>query len=81
MKTAAIVLVSTLSMAPLVRAESPHSSDLLRSNRRAGAAAMSRAHREILHQARFLARIAQGLGAEDADRYLVRDGQRVIESI
>lgn len=46
-----------------------------------GLSAMSRAHREILHQARLLARIAQGLGAEDADRYLVRDAQRVIELI
>jgi hypothetical protein len=42
---------------------------------------MSRAHREILHQARLLARIADGLIPADADRYLVRDAQRVIESI
>jgi heavy metal translocating P-type ATPase len=46
-----------------------------------GLSAMSRAHREILHQARLLARIAHGLRAEDADKYLVRDAQRVIESI
>ncbi|MEQ1577765.1 MAG: heavy metal translocating P-type ATPase [Hyphomicrobium sp.] len=46
-----------------------------------GLAAMSRAHREILHLARLLARLSDGLKAEDADRYLIRDGQRVIESI
>ena len=46
-----------------------------------GLAAMSRAHREILHLARLLARLSDGLRAEDADRYLVRDAQRVIESI
>jgi heavy metal translocating P-type ATPase len=46
-----------------------------------GLSAMSRAHREILHQARLLTRIARGLRAEDADKYLVRDAQRVIESI
>jgi heavy metal translocating P-type ATPase len=46
-----------------------------------GLGAMSRAHREIIHQARLLARIAAGLTPADADRYLVRDAQRVIESI
>ena len=46
-----------------------------------GLGAMSRAHREIIHQARMLARIADGLTAADADRYLIRDAQRVIESI
>ena len=46
-----------------------------------GLAAMSRAHREILHLARLLSRLADGLTAEDADRYLFRDAQRVIESI
>ena len=46
-----------------------------------GLAAMSRAHREILHLARLLARLSDGLRAEDADRYLIRDAQRVIESI
>ena len=46
-----------------------------------GLSAMSRAHREILHQARLLARLADGLRAEDADKYLVRDAQRAIESI
>jgi hypothetical protein len=42
---------------------------------------MSRAHREIIHQAGLLARIADGLVPADADRYLIRDAQRVIESI
>lgn len=46
-----------------------------------GLLAMSRAHREILHQGRLLARLAHGLRAEDADRYLVRDAQRVIGAI
>jgi heavy metal translocating P-type ATPase len=46
-----------------------------------GLAAMSRAHREILHLGRLLGRIASGLRSEDADRYLVRDAQRVIESV
>jgi hypothetical protein len=44
-------------------------------------AAMSRAHREILHLARLLARIVQDLPDETVDRYLVRDAQRVIEAI
>ena len=44
-----------------------------------GLAAMSRAHREILHLARLLARLSDGLRTEDADRYLIRDAQRVIE--
>jgi hypothetical protein len=42
---------------------------------------MSRAHREILHLARMLARLADGLRVEDVEKYLVRDAQRVIESI
>lgn len=46
-----------------------------------GLSAMSRAHREILHLARLLARLADGLRVEDIDKYLVRDAQRVIESI
>ena len=46
-----------------------------------GLSAMSRAHREILHSARLLSRLANGLMPDDADRYLVRDAQRVIESI
>jgi heavy metal translocating P-type ATPase len=48
---------------------------------RYGIGAMSRAHREIIHQAGLLARIADGLVPADADRYLIRDAQRVIESI
>ncbi len=46
-----------------------------------GLTAMSRAHREILHLARLLALVADGLRPQDADRYLVRDAQRVIEAI
>jgi heavy metal translocating P-type ATPase len=46
-----------------------------------GLGAMSRAHREIIHLARLLNRVADGLTPRDADRYLVRDAQRVIESI
>ena len=48
---------------------------------RHGLGAMSRAHREIMHQARLLSRLADGLSADDADHYLVRDAQRAIESI
>jgi heavy metal translocating P-type ATPase len=43
--------------------------------------AMSRAHREILHLARLLARVAEDLPSENVDRYLIRDAQRVIEAI
>jgi heavy metal translocating P-type ATPase len=43
--------------------------------------AMSRAHREILHLARLLARVAEDLPSEKVDRYLIRDAQRVIEAI
>ena len=46
-----------------------------------GLAAMSRAHREILHLARLLARLVEDLPSEKIDRYLIRDAQRVIESI
>lgn len=46
-----------------------------------GLAAMSRAHREILHLARLLARLSDGLKVEDVDRYLIRDAQHVVESI
>ncbi len=46
-----------------------------------GLDAMSRAHREIIHQARLLASMADGLTANDVDRYLIRDAQRAIESI
>ncbi|MBO0755229.1 MAG: heavy metal translocating P-type ATPase, partial [Bradyrhizobiaceae bacterium] len=48
---------------------------------RHGLSAMSRAHREILHLARLLARIAEDLPSESMDRYLVRDAQRIIEAI
>jgi len=43
--------------------------------------AMSRAHREIMHLARLLDRMVTDLTPTDADRYLVRDAQRVIEAI
>ena len=46
-----------------------------------GLSAMSRAHREILHLARLLARIVADLPSEKIDRYLIRDAQRVIEAI
>jgi hypothetical protein len=48
---------------------------------RLGLSAMSRAHREILHLARLLARLVEDLPSERIDRYLMRDAQRVIESI
>jgi soluble P-type ATPase len=46
-----------------------------------GLVAMSRAHREILHLSRLLSRLSNGLKIEAVDKYLVRDAQRVIESI
>jgi len=46
-----------------------------------GLSAMSRAHREILHLARLLARVAEDLPSEKIDRFLVRDAQRVIEAV
>jgi heavy metal translocating P-type ATPase len=46
-----------------------------------GLGAMSRAHREIIHLARLLGQLVDGLKPNDADRYLIRDAQRVIESI
>ena len=42
---------------------------------------MSRAHREIIHLARLLHRLADGLSAADIDRYLIRDAKHIIESI
>ena len=45
-----------------------------------GLGAMSRAHREIMHLGRLLDRLAADLSPKDADRYLVRDAQRVIEA-
>ena len=46
-----------------------------------GLSAMSRAHREILHLARLLARVVEDLPSERIDRFLVRDAQRVIEAV
>ena len=46
-----------------------------------GLSAMSRAHREILHLARLLARVVEDLPSEKIDRYLIRDAQRLIEAI
>src|SRR5664279_1641754 len=40
---------------------------------RHGLSAMSRAHREILHLARLLARVVEDLPTEKIDRFLVRD--------
>jgi heavy metal translocating P-type ATPase len=48
---------------------------------RHGLSAMSRAHREILHLARLLARLVEDLSSEKIDRYFIRDAQRVIEAI
>ena len=48
---------------------------------RHGLGAMSRAHREIIHMARLLRRLTAGLTPADADHYLIRDAQRVIEGI
>jgi iron-sulfur cluster repair protein YtfE (RIC family) len=48
---------------------------------RHGLGAMSRAHREIIHMARLLRRLANNLTPEDIDHYLIRDAQRVIEAI
>jgi Hemerythrin HHE cation binding domain len=46
-----------------------------------GLGAMSRAHREILHLARLMDLLTKDLAPTDADRYLIRDAQRVIEAI
>ena len=43
--------------------------------------AISRAHREILHLARLLERLTRDLPTENIDRYLIRDAQRIIESV
>jgi hypothetical protein len=48
---------------------------------RHGLSAMSRAHREILHLSRLLARVTEDLPTEKVDRYLIRDAQRMIEAI
>lgn len=44
-------------------------------------AAMSRAHREILHLARLLSRLTDDMTADTADRYFIRDAQRIIEGL
>lgn len=46
-----------------------------------GLGAMGRAHREIMHLSRLLQELADGLVSADADRYLIRDAQRVIETV
>lgn len=46
-----------------------------------GLGAMGRAHREIIHLSRLLNQLADGLTPGDTDRYLIRDAQRVIESV
>ncbi|MDO9060018.1 MAG: heavy metal translocating P-type ATPase, partial [Bradyrhizobium sp.] len=46
-----------------------------------GLSAMSRAHREILHLARLLGRVAEDVPTEKVDRYLIRDAQRLIEAV
>jgi hypothetical protein len=46
-----------------------------------GLSAMSRAHREIIHLSRLLHRLTTSLASTGADRYLVRDAQRLIESV
>jgi heavy metal translocating P-type ATPase len=46
-----------------------------------GLSAMSRAHREIMHLARLMSRLTEDMTPESADRYFVRDAQRIIESI
>jgi heavy metal translocating P-type ATPase len=47
----------------------------------AGLAALGRAHREILHLARLLSRVSREMSEAEADKYLIRDAQRLIESI
>jgi len=46
-----------------------------------GLAAMSRVHRELLHLAHLLSRLAESLADGDIDSLVMRDGQRIIESI
>jgi Hemerythrin HHE cation binding domain len=43
--------------------------------------AMSRAHREIIHLSRLLQRLVENLATGSIDRYLIRDAQRLIESV
>jgi hypothetical protein len=42
---------------------------------------MSRAHRETIHQARLLARVARHLNATEIDRHMMRDAERIIVSV
>ena len=46
-----------------------------------GLSAMSRAHREIMHLSRLLARMAEDLPTEEIDLYFMRDAQRVVQAI
>jgi len=46
-----------------------------------GLSAMSRAHREIIHLSRLLKRLVETLTSGGVDRYLIRDAQRLIESV
>jgi heavy metal translocating P-type ATPase len=48
---------------------------------RHGLRAMSRAHREIIHLSRLLKRLTDGLRPENTDSYVIRDAQKVIESV
>jgi hypothetical protein len=57
----------------------PRMTKVLGSNH--GLSAMSRAHREIMHLARLLSRLSSELTTESVDRYIIRDAQRVIESL
>jgi heavy metal translocating P-type ATPase len=45
-----------------------------------GLGALSRAHSEIAHQSRLLARLSESLSPDVADRYIIRDAQRMIET-
>ena len=45
-----------------------------------GLSAMSRAHREILHLARLLARVVEDLPSEKVDRYLIREVPEGVEA-
>ncbi len=42
---------------------------------------MNRARSENPASGRLLSHLSEGLRAEDADRYLIRDAQRIIKSI
>jgi heavy metal translocating P-type ATPase len=79
-----IALAQALVQGEIVRHEENDEAEVyppLATTRGAVVGAMSRAHREILHLARLLARLSCDLTAADADRYLIRDAQRIIEAI